>query len=251
MELDGKIAVVTGGSSGIGRAISELFAKEKAQVVIADINSGEETVKAVLNGGGIAAYIRTDVRDSTQVQRLIEETVAKYGGVDVLCNNAGIDVKRNLIDTSEDEWDMILDTNLKGPFLVSKYALPHMIARKKGVVINIASQMGLVATENLSAYCASKGGLIQLTKVIAVENARHGIRANCICPGPIQTPGLDKTFNLEHKPEEAKMSFMKKVPLNRFGKTEEIAQAALFLASDRSSYMTGQSLVVDGGYVIQ
>lgn len=251
MELDGKVALVTGGSSGIGRAISELFAKEKAQVVIADINSGEETVKAVLNGGGIAAFIRTDVRDSTQVQRLVEETVAKYGGVDVVCNNAGIDAKRCLIDTSEDVWDMILDTNLKGPFLVSKYVLPHMIVKKKGAVINIASQMGLVASENLSAYCASKAGLIQLTKVIALENARYGIRANCICPGPIQTSGLDKTFNLEHNPEEAKRSFMKKVPLNRFGKTEEIAQGALFLASDRSSYVTGQSLVVDGGYVIQ
>ena len=251
LELSERVAIVTGGSSGIGRAIVELLAKEGAKVVIADVNSGQETVKAVKSQGGTAAFIRTDVRDSTQVQRLVEQTVAKYGGVDIVCNNAGIDVTRNLVDTSEEEWGMILDTNLKGPFLVAKYALPHMTAKKRGVVINIASQMGHVGAENLSAYCASKAGLIQLTKVIALEYAKFGIRANCISPGPIQTPGLEQTFSIEPIPEEAKKSFIRKIPLSRFGGPEEVARTVLFLASDRSSYITGVSLLVDGGYIIQ
>jgi NAD(P)-dependent dehydrogenase (short-subunit alcohol dehydrogenase family) len=181
----------------------------------------------------------------------VEETVANYHRLDIVCNNAGIDVTRSLVDTSEVEWNMTLDTNVKGPFLICKYALPHMSAKKKGVVINIGSQMGQVGAVGLSAYCASKAALIYLTKVIALEYAKFGIRANCINPGPIQTPGLEQTFALESAPEEAKKSFITKVPLNRFGRPEEIAAAALFLASDRSSYITGASLTVDGGYIIQ
>jgi NAD(P)-dependent dehydrogenase (short-subunit alcohol dehydrogenase family) len=251
LELEGRVAIVTGGSSGIGRAISELFAKEKGRVVIADISSGEETAKAAQYGGGSATFIRTDVRDSAQVRRLVEETVATYGTVDIVCNNAGIELVHSIVDTSEADWETVLDTNLKGPFLVCKYALPHMVAKKKGVVINIASQMGLVGSENLGAYCASKAGLILLTKVMALEYARHGIRVNCICPGPIQTPASDRHFGLEPNPDQARRAFLREVPLNRFGKPEEIAQVALFLASARSSFMTGESVVVDGGYVIQ
>ncbi len=251
MELDGKVAIVTGGSSGIGQAISELFAKENAKVVIADISPREATAKATPNGENPAILIRTDVRDSAQVRRLIDETVAEYGGIDIVCNNAGIELVHSVVGMSEAEWDAVLDTNLKGPFLVSKYALPYMIAKKKGAVINIASQMGLVGSENLGAYCASKAGLILLTKVMALEYARYGIRVNCICPGPIQTPASDRHFNLERNPKEARKDFMSRVPLSRFGKPEEVAQSALFLVSDRSSFITGESLVVDGGYVIQ
>ena len=251
MELDGKVAIVTGGSSGIGRAISELFARENAKVVIADIGSDEVTVEATHDEKNPAIFIRTNVRDSAQVRGLIDEVVAECGGIDIVCNNAGIELVHSVVDMSEAEWDTVLDTNLKGPFLVSKYALPHMIAKKKGVVINIASQMGLVGSEKLGAYCASKAGLILLTKVMALEYARYGIRVNCICPGPIQTPASDRHFNQERNPEEARKDFMRSVPLSRFGKPEEIAQSALFLASDRSSFITGESLVVDGGYVIQ
>jgi NAD(P)-dependent dehydrogenase (short-subunit alcohol dehydrogenase family) len=201
--------------------------------------------------GGTVVFIRADVRDRVQVRTLVEETVATYGGVDIVCNNAGIDVTRSLVETTEDEWDATLDTNLKGPFLLCKYALPYMVAKKKGVVVNVASQMGHVAAENLSAYCASKAGLIHLTKVIALEYAKFGIRANCISPGPIQTPGLEQTFSIEPAPEEAKRNFIRKVPLNRFGTPEEIARGVLFLASDRSSYVNGASLVADGGYILR
>ncbi len=251
LELDGKVAIVTGGSSGIGRAICKLFAKEMARVVIADIRAGQETIKATQKEGRTPIFVKTDVRDDSEVRALVAETVARFGSIDIVCNNAGIEVMRGVASTSEAEWDMVLDTNLKGPFLVSKHALPYMIAKKGGVVINIASQLGLVGLENLGAYCASKAGLVMLTKVIALEYAKYGIRANCICPGPTQTPALDKGFELERNPREARKSFIRKVPLKRFARPEEIAQGALFLASDRSSFMTGDSLVVDGGYIIQ
>lgn len=252
MELDGKIAIVTGGGSGIGRAISRLYAAEGAKVVIGDIKAdGEVTVEDIRKHGHDAIFVRTDVRDPSQVRRLLDATVEKYGGVDIVCNNAGIELVRPLVDTTEEEWDMVINTNLRAAFLVSKYALPHMIRKRKGVIVNIASQLGLVGFENLTVYCASKGGLILLTKAMALEYAKHGIRVNCICPGAIDTPMLDREVKLMEDPDEARRMFVSKHPLGRLGTPEEIAQAALFLASDRSSFVTGESLVVDGGYVIQ
>jgi NAD(P)-dependent dehydrogenase (short-subunit alcohol dehydrogenase family) len=242
-ELEGKVAIVTGGGSGIGRAICEAFALEKARVVIGARNdeTGNQTAKAILEDGGTAAFVRTDVRNSAQAKNLVEETVARYGSIDVVCNNAGVDLVRPLLDTTEAE----------GPFLVSKYALPYMIAKKKGVIINISSQLGVVGFANSSAYCASKGGLILLTKAMALEFARYGIRVNCVCPGAVETPMLEYFFDHLPEPDQARMQHVARHPIGRFGKPEEIAQAALFLASDRSSFITGECLLADGGYVIQ
>jgi len=252
LELESRIAIVTGGGSGIGRAISRLYAAEGAKVVIGDIKAdGEVTVEDIRKHGDDAIFVRTDVRDPSQVRRLLDVAVEKYGGIDIVCNNAGIELVRRLVDTTEEEWDMVINTNLRSSFLVSKYALPRMIRKGKGVIINIASQLGLVGFENLTVYCASKGGLILLTKAMALEYAKHGIRVNCICPGAIDTPMLEREVKLMEDPDEARRMFVSKHPLGRLGTPEEIAQAALFLASDRASFITGESLVVDGGYVIQ
>jgi NAD(P)-dependent dehydrogenase (short-subunit alcohol dehydrogenase family) len=251
LELDGRVAIVTGGGSGIGRAISRLYAAEGAKVVIGDIKTSEEAVEDIRKHRGDAIFVRTDVRDPSQIRRLLDATVEKYAGIDIVCNNAGIELVRRLVDTTEEEWDMVINTNLRSSFLVSKYALPHMIRKGKGVIVNIASQLGLVGFENLTVYCASKGGLILLTKAMALEYAKHGIRVNCICPGAIDTPMLEREVKLMEDPDEARRVFVSKHPLGRLGTPEEIAQAALFLASDRSSFVTGESLVVDGGYVVQ
>ena len=251
MELENKVAIVTGGSSGIGRAIAELFAKEGAKVVVADINSAEEVLKTIRQNGGRAEFIKTDVSDSSQVKRLVDETLRLFGAVDIVCNNAGIELLKLLTDTGENEWDRVIDINLKGPFLVCKYVLPHMISRRRGAIVNTASQLGIVGAEKFTAYCASKGGLILLTKAMALECAKYGIRVNSICPGAIETPLLEREVNLDKDPEEAKLRFVSKHPLGRLGNPEEIANAVLFLASDRASFVTGESLVVDGGYVVQ
>jgi NAD(P)-dependent dehydrogenase (short-subunit alcohol dehydrogenase family) len=197
------------------------------------------------------SHVVADVPDGSRVAQVVEEIVARHGTIDVVCNNAGVELVRPLIDTTEAEWDRILDTNLKGAYLVCKYALPHMMRNRKGAVVNIASQLGLVGLENFSAYCASKGGLILLTKVMALECAKYGIRVNRLCPGAIETPMLEREVNLESSPDEARGRFIANHPIGRLGKPEEIAQAVLFLASDRSSFITGETLVVDGGYVIQ
>jgi NAD(P)-dependent dehydrogenase (short-subunit alcohol dehydrogenase family) len=251
LELEGKVALVTGGAAGIGRAISELFAEEGAIVVIADIVSAGDTIETIQKKGGTVKFLKTDVSDSSQVRMLVDETVRTYGTIDVVCNNAGVELLRPLIETSEADWDKVINTNLKGPFLISKYTLPHMLSKKAGTIINIASQLGIVGAENFSAYCASKGGLILFTKAMALECAPYGIRVNCICPGVIETPMLEREVNLDKRPEEARKRFLSKHPMGRIGRPEEIAQAALFLASGRSSFVTGDSLVVDGGYVVQ
>jgi NAD(P)-dependent dehydrogenase (short-subunit alcohol dehydrogenase family) len=251
LELANKVAIVTGGSSGIGRAISLLFAREGAKVMIADINSAEDSLATIRNAGGQAEFIKTDVSDSSQVRRLVSETLRMLGTVDVVCNNAGIELLKLLTETGEDEWDRVIDINLKGPFLVSKYVLPHMMSKKDGVIVNIASQLGVVGAERFSAYCASKGGLILLTKAMALECAKYGVRVNCVCPGAIETPMLDREVNLEKRPDEARIRFVSKHPVGRLGSPEEVANAVLFLASDKASFITGEALLVDGAYVAQ
>ena len=248
MDLKNKVAIVTGGCSGIGSSIAELFAREGAQVMVGDIREDQKTLARINEKGGTVAFVQTDVRKSLDVQNLVDKTIANYGTIDIVCNDAGIELIRPLIQTTEEEWNNVLDTNLKGMFLVSKFALPHLIKKKKGSIINIASQLGLVGLERWAAYCASKGGVIMLTKAMAVEYGTYGIRVNCICPGAIETPMMERELALDKNPEEAKKHFISLHPIGRLGKPEEIAEAALFLASDRSSFITGSALVVDGGF---
>ncbi len=249
MEPEGKVALVTGGNSGIGRAVAELFAREKAKVVIGDIKRGE-TARAIEEQGGVATFIQADVRDDSQVKRLVDGCVRKYGTLDIVCNNAGIEVVRPLLETSEEEWDNVVDTNLKSVFLVSRHALPYMIRKRRGVIVNIASQLGIVATENLGAYSATKAGVILLTKAMALEHAKDGIRVNCVCPGAIDTPLTDRILRHQKNQQRGRKILIAKHPLGRLGRPEEIAHAVLFLASERSSFATGAALVVDGGYTI-
>ena len=202
MDLENKVAIVTGGCSGIGSSIAELFAREGAHVMVGDLREDQRVLARINAKGGKVAFVQTDVRKSLDVQILVDKAIANYGTIDIVCNDAGIELIRPLIQTTEEEWNNVLDTNLKGIFLVSKFALPHLIKKKKGSIINIASQLGLVGLERLTAYCASKGGVIMLTKAMAVEYGTYGIRVNCICPGAIETPMMERELELEKNPEE-------------------------------------------------
>ncbi|HKM76477.1 MAG TPA: glucose 1-dehydrogenase [Candidatus Bathyarchaeia archaeon] len=252
MELDGMVAIVTGGSSGIGRAIAELFAIEGAKTVIGDVKPNEELLGLIREKNGAATFVKVDVRSDLSVRDLIDKTISAYGGINIVCNCAGIELVKPLIDTDEEEWNRVIDTNLKGPYLLSKYAIRHMFGRRNANIVNIASQLGVVGGEQFTAYSASKGGVILLTKSTALEYARNGIRVNCICPGAVDTPMVDReVLIMGSSPEEARGRFVSKHPIGRLGKPKEIAEAALFLASERASFITGASLVVDGGYLAQ
>jgi dihydroanticapsin dehydrogenase len=249
-EFKGKVALVTGGNSGIGRSISELFAREGAKVMIGDIQGGK-VAQSIQSQGGTARYLKCDVRSSSEVQKLVASCVEEFGSIDLVVNDAGVEQNRSVLDTTEEEWDKIVDTNLKGVFLVSKYAFPHLIkSGENGAMVNVASQLGLVALPGRSAYCASKAGVILLTKVLALEYAKYGVRVNCVCPGPIQTPMLERTHNLDADPEESSRSILSRVPRGRVGKPQDIAETVLFLSSKRAGYITGEYVLVDGGYIL-
>jgi len=248
MKLEGRVAVVTGGSDGIGRAIALAFAREGAKVVIV----GRDEVKGgralnELKGVGEAAYFKADVSDSEQVRRMVTDTLQKYGSIDILINNAAICPAGDVVTTSEAAWDEVIDVNLKGVFLCSKYVIPHMQRNGSGVIVNIGSINSLMAMENEAAYDASKGGVLMLTKAMALDFARSNIRVNCICPGAIETPMLNASLGTAKDPKAARATLTQKHPLRRTGKPEEIAQAALFLATDDSSFITGATIPVDGG----
>lgn len=248
MKLKNKVVIITGAGSGIGRSTAILFAKEGAKVVVADIDvkGGKETVHLIKNNKNVF-FVKTNVSKERDCKRLIEETIKKYGKIDILFNNAGVYLRKKITEMDESDWNKIIDINLKSIFLCSKYVIPEMIKQNKGIIINTASTLGLVGEPECGAYCASKGGIIALTKSMATEYASDNIRVNCICPGPIDTPMLRKYLSSSKNSERVKEELENWVPLGRMGTPEEIASTALFLASDESSYITGTTIVVDGG----
>jgi len=249
MRLPNKSALITGGTSGIGEATAILFAREGAQIAITGRNEkrGHAVTAAILEAGGKAIFLRTDVRKAAECERAVNETVKAFGRIDILFNNAGIFYPHNAIECSEEEWDEQIDINLKGTFLMSKYALPGMIAQGRGVIINNSSGWGIVGGDKAVAYCASKGGVVLMTKAMAIDHGRRGIRVNCICPGDVDTPMLPADAKMRGLAWEEYIAGCADRPLGRVGTAVEIAKAVLFLASDDSSFMTGASLVVDGG----
>ena len=249
MRLHNKVALITGGTSGIGEATALLFAKEGAKVAISGRNEtrGHAITAQILEAGGKAIFLRADVRKAEECHRSVEETIKAFGRVDILFNNAGVFYAHNALDCSEDEWDLQIDINLKGTFLMSKYALPGMIAQGGGVIINNSSGWGIVGGDMAVAYCASKGGVVLLTKAMAIDHGAQGIRVNCVCPGDVETPMLPEDARLRGMKWEDYLAGCNNRPMKRIGTADEIAKAVLFLASDDSSFMTGASLVVDGG----
>ncbi len=251
--LKGKVAVITGGSSGIGQATALLFAKEGAKIVIAARSAAAamETVNMIRQQGGEAIFVPTDVSKEEEVRSLVAQAMVKYKRIDILFNNAGIELQKSVIDTTGEELSKVLDTNLKGVFYGCKYAIPYMVKQGGGSIINTSSAAAVVGNPLLAAYSASKGGIISLTKQTAIDYARKGIRINCICPGAIMTPMLQRFMNKSPEPEETKRAMAESHPLGRLGKPEEVANAVLFLASDESSFVTGHALAVDGGLTAQ
>lgn len=249
MRLKDKVALVTGGTSGIGEATAVLFASEGAEVAITGRNEqrGAAVVKRVEQHGGRAAFFHADVSVASDCQRAVEDTVLAFGRLDILFNNAGVFYAQTALECSEREWDEQIDVNLKGTFLMSKFALPGMIAQGGGIIINNSSGWGIVGGDHAVAYCASKGGVVLMTKAMAIDHGRQGIRVNCVCPGDVETPMLPADAKLRGMKWEDYIAGCANRPLGRVGTVEEIAKAVLFLASEESSFMTGAALVVDGG----
>ncbi|PYX06135.1 MAG: short-chain dehydrogenase [Acidobacteria bacterium] len=249
MRLQNKVALITGGTSGIGEATAILFAKEGAKIAITGRNEtrGHAVTEQITKNGGHAVFIPTDVRKNNDCQLAADEVLRAFGGIDILFNNAGIFYPHTTLDCSEEEWDEQIDINLKGTFLMSKAVLPHMIERRSGVIINNSSGWGILGGDAAVAYCASKGGVVLLTKAMAIDHGRQGIRVNCICPGDVDTPMLPEDARMRGMKWEDYLAGCANRPLGRIGAADEIAKAALFLASDDSSFMTGAALVVDGG----
>ena len=244
-----KVAIVTGGSSGIGKATALAFARKGAKVVIADWIENLETMDMIENLGGEAIFVKCDVSKSADVIALVEKTVATFGQLDFAFNNAGIEgTSSPTQDCSEENWDKTIGVNLKGIWLCMKYEIPVMLKKGKGVIVNCSSAAGLVGFQGLPAYVASKHGVIGLTKTAALECAKLGIRVNAVCPGVIQTPMIDR---LTGKKKEAVEQFTDLEPVGRFGKPEEIANAVIWLCSDEASFVTGIAMPVDGGFVAQ
>ena len=244
--LQGKVAIITGGSSGLGRVGAELFAREGAQIVIADVVDGDEVVDAIDAAGGEATFVRCDASDEGSVEAAVQHAVETFGGLHILYNNAGVMLSDDdgPTNTSVDVYQKTMDINVKGTLLGCRYAIPAMLASGGGSIVNVASfvaHMG-AATPQV-AYTASKGAVLAMTREIAVIYARQGIRANSLCPGPIMTPMLAKFLSDDAKRNRRLVH----IPMGRFGDPIEIANGALFLASDESSWMTGQSLIIDGG----
>jgi L-fucose dehydrogenase len=251
MRLKDKVAIVTGSTKGIGQGIARVFSREGARVIV--VARGEEEGKkmaAELGASeGRSIYVKTDVSDSISVQNMIKMTIGAFGKLDILVNNAGYHISKNVEETSEEEWEFIINTNLRSTFLCSKYAIPHL-RKTKGNIVNISSMVGLVGQPNAGAYSATKGGQIAMSKGMAIDFAKDGIRVNIICPGWIQTPLVDDWFSQQKDEKAAREYIFGAHPLGRIGTSEECGLAALYLASDESAFVTGITLNIDGGITL-
>jgi NAD(P)-dependent dehydrogenase (short-subunit alcohol dehydrogenase family) len=247
--LAGKVALITGGASGIGRATALLFARQGAAVSVVDLDEagGQAIAHKIVGEGGQAIFVRCDVSQAAECQRAVQQTVDRLGGLDILFNNAGIIRRASVLETSEEEWDRVMAVNVRSVFLLSKYAIPVMARAGGGVIINTASGWGLVGGRKAAAYCASKGAVVLLTKAMALDHGEQNIRVNCICPGDTDTSMLRDEAQQLGESDERFLAEAAQRPLQRIGQPEDIAQAALYLASDASSFVTGTALVVDGG----
>ena len=246
MRLEGKIAIVTGAASGIGAATACLFAQEGATVVVADLDEagGNAMVDQIRSAGDEAIFVRTDVTLAKDTQVVVTSTIDTYGKLDVLFNNAGIPMRLPVADLPEEDWDRCITINLKSIYLCSKYAIPEMIRNGGGSIINTASIYGIVGGRTRAAYVASKGGVANLTRGMALDYAQDNIRVNCLCPGFVETPLVQGIL----KTPEAYRALADQHPMARLGQPSEIAYGALYLASDESSFVTGIALPIDGGY---
>jgi NAD(P)-dependent dehydrogenase (short-subunit alcohol dehydrogenase family) len=253
--LDQKVALVTGGGSGIGRASTLAFAREGAKVIVSDVDftGGEETVRLIQTAGGAATFIQADVARAAEVEALVKKGVETYGRLDCALNNAGIQGDlRQTAECSEENWNRIIAINLTGVWLCMKHELAYMLHQGSGVIVNTASNFGLVGSPGMPAYSASKHGVVGLTKTAALEYAKAGIRVNAVCPGPTQTPLVDRI--LSQQPQLASQiveAIKAREPAGRMGQPEEIAEAVIWLCSEAASFVTGIALAVDGGFVAQ
>ena len=248
MRLENKIAIITGGGDGLGQASAVLFAKEGASVVVADMDParGMKTVDMIKNQNGEAMFVEVNVSKEDSVKNMVEKVVDAYGRIDILVNSAGIFIEATVLNTSVEDWDKIMAVNLRGIFLGCKYVIPEMIKAGKGSIVNIGSEAGITGWENATAYAASKGGVVNMTRCLALDFAKYKIRANCVCPGTTETSMVKKAIDMAPDPKVARRFFESR-PLLRLGRPEEIAAGILYLASDESLYATGAILSIDGG----
>jgi len=249
MRLKDKVAIITGGGTGIGQGIAYMFAQQGAKVMICGRRKDplEDTIQTINDFGGTADYTLVDITSATQIQDMVTRTIKQWGRIDILVNNAGVVLSGDCASMNEKDFDTVMNTDVKGVFLASKAVLPFMIEQKNGKIINIASIAGLVGFAGTAAYCAAKGAVVNLTREMALDYATKGICVNAIAPGIIASD-MTKPFLSD---ENAKQLFLEKIPVGKIGIPEDIAYATLYLASNESNYMIGQTLVVDGGWIIQ
>ncbi|MBV9279361.1 MAG: SDR family oxidoreductase [Chloroflexi bacterium] len=251
MRLEDKVTLITGAGSGIGQAMARLFAQEGSAVFAADLDEGaaQETVRQIIHGNSQA--FGGDVSRTEDVRRMVDACLQRFGRVDILCNNAGIGSTQTVVDTPEEVWDRVFEVNVRGTYLCCKYVIPHMIEAGGGVIVNIASVAGLVGLKNRAAYCASKGALVTLTKAVAVDHVSQNVRCNCICPGTVDSPWVQRLLGAAPDPAAERAALVARQPMGRLGTPEEVARAALYLASDDAAFVTGSALVIDGGLTAQ
>ncbi|KAB1194320.1 SDR family oxidoreductase [Haloferax sp. MBLA0076] len=248
--IDGKVALVTGAASGIGRSTALRFAEEGAKVVVSDlqVDAGQQVVAEIEDAGGEAVFIEADVSKESDVARLVDETVSAFGGLDFAHNNAGIEGKAGPMAEMElEDFQQVIDINLTGVFLSMKYEIPRLLERGGGAIVNTASVAGMTGGPSLSHYYAAKHGVIGLTRSAALEVATENVRVNAVCPGVIETPMIERFTQGD---DEAKAGLLEDEPIGRLGKPEEIASAVVYLCSDDASFVTGHPMVIDGGYVV-